>query len=27
LVRGWVTGLVTACLVGVVIIGGIKRIG
>ncbi|MBO6651599.1 MAG: sodium:alanine symporter family protein, partial [Balneola sp.] len=27
LVPGWVTGLVTASLVGVVIIGGIKRIG
>ncbi len=27
LVPGWITGLVTASLVGVVIIGGIKRIG
>lgn len=27
LVPGWVTGLITASLVGVVIIGGIKRIG
>lgn len=27
LVPGWITGLVTATLVGVVIIGGIKRIG